>query len=221
MLPPSYQAAQSAANQQSSLSTSQGMMPPPLTPPIALPGLLPQQQQQLLNKYMSNAQTQQQLQAAMMGSSNALRGQNVLPLSNPMNSVPGSSTSAGISLSAAAAAAAVASGSKPSIANTTNIDTLLIAANETDPTHSRPVPPPESVQDRVGFIFNNLSLSNMQAKGDELRDVLKEDHWEWLAHYLVVKRVSIEPNFHALYSQFIDTLRKDTLKRVHTRRDIS
>lgn len=210
MLPPSYQAA---ANQQSSLNTPQGMMQPALTPPITLPaGLLPQQQQQLLNKYMSNAQTQQQLQAAMMGSSNALRGQNVLPLSNPMSgAVPGSNTSAGISLSAAAAAAAVASGSKPSIANTTNIDTLLIAANETDSAHSRPVPPPESVQDRVGFIFNNLSLSNMQAKGDELRDVLKEDHWEWLAHYLVVKRVSIEPNFHALYSQFIDTLRKETL----------
>ena len=99
---------------------------------------------------------------------------------------------------------------KPSIANTTNIDTLLVA-NDSDMANKPPVPPPELVQDKVGFIFNNLSLSNMQIKSDELRDVIKEDHWEWLAHYLVVKRVSIEPNFHTLYSQFIDTLKKELL----------
>lgn len=99
--------------------------------------------------------------------------------------------------------------SKPSIANTTNIDTLLVA-NEND-ANSKPTAPSEAAQDKIGFIFNNLSLSNMQIKGDELKDVLKEEYWEWLAHYLVVKRVSIEPNFHMLYSQFIDTLKKETL----------
>jgi CCR4-NOT transcription complex subunit 1 len=51
----------------------------------------------------------------------------------------------------------------------------------------------------------------MQAKGDELKDTVKEEFWDWIAHYLVVKRVSIEPNFHVLYSQFIDTLKKDIL----------
>ena len=99
---------------------------------------------------------------------------------------------------------------KPSIANTTNIDTLLVA-NESDVTNKPPMAPPEAVQDKVGFIFNNLSLSNMQVKSDELREVIKDEHWEWLAHYLVVKRVSIEPNFHTLYSQFIDTLKKEPL----------
>jgi len=48
----------------------------------------------------------------------------------------------------------------------------------------------------------------MQIKGDEL---IKDDFWDWIAHYLVVKRVSIEPNFHTLYSQFIDTLKKESM----------
>jgi len=51
-------------------------------------------------------------------------------------------------------------GGKPSIANTTNIETLL--ANEEG--NAKPVAPSESVQDKIGFIFNNLSLSNMQSK---------------------------------------------------------
>ncbi|CAF0914580.1 unnamed protein product [Brachionus calyciflorus] len=96
---------------------------------------------------------------------------------------------------------------KPSIANTTNIDTLLVA-NDTDP-HPKPVPPPEQIQDKIGFIFNNLSLSNMQAKGEELKDLNKDEYWDWMAHYLVVKRVSIEPNFHILYAQFADALKKE------------
>jgi CCR4-NOT transcription complex subunit 1 len=96
---------------------------------------------------------------------------------------------------------------KPSIANTTNIETLLVA-NEND---IKPVAPSEAIQDKIGFIFNNLSLSNMQIKGEELKEVVKDDFWDWIAHYLVVKRVSIEPNFHTLYSQFIDTLKKESM----------
>jgi len=29
----------------------------------------------------------------------------------------------------------------------------------------------------------------------------------WVSQYLVMKRVSIEPNFHGLYSNFLDTLK--------------
>lgn len=29
----------------------------------------------------------------------------------------------------------------------------------------------------------------------------------WVSQYLVMKRVSIEPNFHSLYSNFLDTLK--------------
>jgi CCR4-NOT transcription complex subunit 1 len=100
-------------------------------------------------------------------------------------------------------------GTKPSIANTTNIETLLVA-NEND-SNSKPIAPSEIIQDKIGFIFNNLSLSNLQVKSEELKDVLKEDFWDWIAHYLVVKRVSIEPNFHTLYSHFIESLKKESL----------
>lgn len=49
---------------------------------------------------------------------------------------------------------------QPSIANTTNIDTLLIASENND----KIVIPPESLQDKMAFIFNNLSQVNLQTK---------------------------------------------------------
>lgn len=48
---------------------------------------------------------------------------------------------------------------QPSI-NTTNIDTLLVATDQTE----RIVEPPENVQEKIAFIFNNLSQSNMTQK---------------------------------------------------------
>lgn len=49
---------------------------------------------------------------------------------------------------------------QPSIANATNIDTLLAGTEGKEEI----AVPPESVQDKVFFIFNNLSLSNMEQK---------------------------------------------------------
>uniref|UniRef100_H2YFJ9 CCR4-NOT transcription complex subunit 1 n=1 Tax=Ciona savignyi TaxID=51511 RepID=H2YFJ9_CIOSA len=92
---------------------------------------------------------------------------------------------------------------EPSIAKATNIDTLLGAQV---PEEKIPEPP-ESLQDKVAFIFNNLSVSNMGPKADEMRDAIKEEHTPWLSQYLVMKRVSIEPNFHLLYSNFLDCLK--------------
>ena len=71
-----------------------------------------------------------------------------------------------------------------------------------------PKAPTDKVQDKIAFIFNNLSLMNMTQKGEELKDILSgsgdgtslEDFSGWLAQYLVMKRASIEPNFHTLYS---------------------
>lgn len=34
----------------------------------------------------------------------------------------------------------------------------------------------------------------------------EEVYLPWLAQYLVMKRVSIEPNFHPLYSSFMDAM---------------
>ena len=100
-----------------------------------------------------------------------------------------------------------------SIANTTNIDTLL-AARTTD-GEVEVVPPTEAEQDKVSFIFNNLSLMNLTAKCQDMREVLKigenEQHAKWLSQYLVMKRASIEPNFHTLYSSFLEVMKTEPL----------
>jgi hypothetical protein len=49
---------------------------------------------------------------------------------------------------------------QPSIANATNIDTLLVATEKED----KMTPPPEALQDKIGFVFNNLSQLNLQTK---------------------------------------------------------
>eukprot|EP00066_Takifugu_rubripes_P027283 XP_011616549.1 PREDICTED: CCR4-NOT transcription complex subunit 1 isoform X2 [Takifugu rubripes] len=90
----------------------------------------------------------------------------------------------------------------PSI-NTTNIDTLLVATDQTE----RIVEPPDNVQEKIAFIFNNLSQSNMTQKVEELKETVKDEFMPWVSQYLVMKRVSIEPNFHSLYSNFLDTLK--------------
>ena len=49
---------------------------------------------------------------------------------------------------------------QPSIANATNIDTLLVATEKED----KMTAPPEALQDKIGFVFNNLSQLNLQPK---------------------------------------------------------
>lgn len=77
-----------------------------------------------------------------------------------------------------------------------------------DHTHET-LKPPEATQDRVAFIINNLSQMNLHQKTEEFRDVIGKEakYHPWIAHYFVVKRASIELNFHTLYSNFIDLLK--------------
>ncbi|XP_025202841.1 CCR4-NOT transcription complex subunit 1-like isoform X4 [Melanaphis sacchari] len=97
--------------------------------------------------------------------------------------------------------------SRPSIANTTNIDTLLVATEQED----KIIAPAENVQDKIAFIFNNLSQVNLQTKCDEIREIITHECLPWLSQYLVMKRVSIELNFHTLYSNFLDCLNNEAL----------
>ena len=48
---------------------------------------------------------------------------------------------------------------------------------------------------------------NLIQKVDELKEIIASDYWPWVAQYLVMKRASIELNFHTLYSNLLDTLR--------------
>ncbi|CAG8494332.1 7474_t:CDS:10 [Funneliformis mosseae] len=88
-----------------------------------------------------------------------------------------------------------------------NLDTLL-AADKVDYEV-----PSEAVQDKILFIINNVAQSNLETKVAEMKDILKESHYRWFANYLVVKRASIEPNYHQLYLQFLESLESQSLCR--------
>ena len=45
--------------------------------------------------------------------------------------------------------------------------------------------PSETVQDKILFIINNVSVSNIDIKVQEFKDILKERHYHWLSQYLV------------------------------------
>ncbi|XP_033331917.1 CCR4-NOT transcription complex subunit 1 isoform X4 [Megalopta genalis] len=102
---------------------------------------------------------------------------------------------------------------RPSIANATNIDTLLVATDKEEKITS----PPEALQDKTAFIFNNLSQLNMQQKCDEIREIVTEEYWPWMAQYLVMKRASVELGFHALYSNFLECLKLPEVYKLVTR----
>lgn len=66
--------------------------------------------------------------------------------------------------------------------------------------------PPDNVLDRVQFIINNLAPSNVESKAQELKDLLDPKYFGWLGHFLVVKRISTQANFHSLYLTLLDQL---------------
>ncbi|KAI9469065.1 MAG: hypothetical protein EXX96DRAFT_612727 [Benjaminiella poitrasii] len=59
--------------------------------------------------------------------------------------------------------------------------------------------PNETIQGKILFIINNVASNNLETKLVELKEHLKQPFYIWFSSYLVVKRVSIEPNYHELY----------------------
>jgi CCR4-NOT transcription complex subunit 1 len=66
--------------------------------------------------------------------------------------------------------------------------------------------PVENIKDKILFIVNNVSQSNLDSKAKEMKGLLKENYYRWFSKYLVVKRASIEPNFHSLYISLLDAI---------------
>ena len=97
----------------------------------------------------------------------------------------------------------------PSFATSLNIDTLLGAQE-----NSAVVLPDDATVDRVHFAFNNLSTANVAAKAADIASRLDASHWPWLATYLVVKRASLEPNFHPLYAGLLEALAQPALTAI-------
>ncbi|CAM0140611.1 CCR4-NOT core subunit cdc39, variant 2 [Umbelopsis sp. WA50703] len=80
-----------------------------------------------------------------------------------------------------------------------NVQTLISASDENQ--HEAPS---EATQDKVLFIINNVAPNNLESKTNELKEVLSESAYRWFSNYLVVKRASIEPNYHQLYLQLLE-----------------
>ena len=72
--------------------------------------------------------------------------------------------------------------------NAINVDPL--------PNEGEIVEPDEDVSDKILFIINNLSPLNLETKLVDARRLLKPDLHQWFSSYLVLQRVSIEPNNH-------------------------
>jgi len=66
--------------------------------------------------------------------------------------------------------------------------------------------PPGAILDKVQFLINNVSMSNVDQKAKDVKNMLDPKYFGWLGSYLVVKRISTQPNFHALYLAFLDHL---------------
>ncbi|KHG27375.1 CCR4-NOT transcription complex subunit 1 [Gossypium arboreum] len=91
-----------------------------------------------------------------------------------------------------------------------NIETLVAAAERRE----TPIEAPTSeIQDKISFIINNISVANIEAKGKEFTEILTEQYYPWFAQYMVMKRASIEPNFHDLYLKFLDKVNSKALNK--------
>ncbi|KAI9490122.1 CCR4-Not complex component, Not1-domain-containing protein [Zychaea mexicana] len=71
--------------------------------------------------------------------------------------------------------------------------------------------PAESIQDKILFIINNIARNNLKEKTTELIKLLDKTAYQWFSNYLVVKRVSLEPNYHELYLLVMDTVNSSML----------
>ncbi|KAG0358226.1 hypothetical protein BG005_002580 [Podila minutissima] len=96
----------------------------------------------------------------------------------------------------------------PPVFTSLNVDTLLVARDDIDYEI-----PNEQTQDKILFIVNNVSQNNLETKLAEMKEILRDSAYRWFSHYIVVKRASIEPNYHVLYLRFLDGLQSPMLYR--------
>ncbi|KAI8608596.1 CCR4-Not complex component, Not1-domain-containing protein [Chytriomyces sp. MP71] len=114
----------------------------------------------------------------------------------------------GESASGAASAGADGKGDEKPVFTALRLDTLLEAGDQEAYEE-----PDETTKDKILFNINNLTFDNLESKSTEMKETLKDVHFRWFSQYLVVKRASIEPNYHELYLSLLETLKHPTLMR--------
>ncbi|KAL1989410.1 hypothetical protein VTN96DRAFT_172 [Rasamsonia emersonii] len=66
--------------------------------------------------------------------------------------------------------------------------------------------PSEEIQDKILFVLNNVSEQNIEEKLRDLKEVLRDEHHQWFASYLVEERAKLQPNFQQLYLDLLELL---------------
>ncbi|PYH43324.1 CCR4-NOT core subunit CDC39 [Aspergillus saccharolyticus JOP 1030-1] len=66
--------------------------------------------------------------------------------------------------------------------------------------------PDEDIQDKILFVLNNVSEQNIDEKLRDLTEVLRDQHHQWFASYLVEERAKLQPNFQQLYLDLLDRI---------------
>ncbi|KIN02112.1 hypothetical protein OIDMADRAFT_121717 [Oidiodendron maius Zn] len=101
-----------------------------------------------------------------------------------------------------------------------NIDERLAAEPTAPPFRSINVePPPPGIseepsgeaQEKVLFVLNNITGENLEAKFNELRDVIGDEHQQWFAEHIVEERAKMQPNYHKLYLDLVELFGKKSL----------
>ena len=75
--------------------------------------------------------------------------------------------------------------------------------HDVDPEHEAP---PDALLDRVQLLINNLDSGNYEEKAKELKRLLEPKYFGWLGNYLVVRRITTQPNHHPTYLAFLDAM---------------
>jgi len=70
------------------------------------------------------------------------------------------------------------------------------------------------VLDKISFLLNNLSSTNLEAKARELRERIGPSFLPWFANDMVVRRAAQEPNHHRLYVALLEAMGDRELARL-------
>ena len=78
-----------------------------------------------------------------------------------------------------------------------------VSGKEVSETHETP---PDNILDRVQLIINNVTMQNVEQKANDLKSLMEPQYFGWLGQYLVVKRISTQPNYHSTYLALLEHL---------------
>jgi len=70
------------------------------------------------------------------------------------------------------------------------------------------------VEEKVRFIFNNITLPNLDVKVREMLALVTSDFFPWLAQYIVVKRVALEQNYQQMYQAMLERVNSSVLDKL-------